>query len=158
MHFLKPKDYGNQVDEIFKILRDRVAARLPGAEIEHIGSSAIQGAISKGDLDVLVRVSGADFESAVQKITDLGFTEKIGTLRTASLCMLETAEFAIDVAIQLIEGGSEFEDFVRFRDRLNSDQDLLKKYNRLKRSCSGMTATEYRSVKSKFIEFVLGKL
>ncbi len=157
MHFLEPEHYVQHVDEIFRILRDRVGASLSNAAIEHIGSSAIHGAISKGDLDMLVRVSGADFETALHKIKALGFSEKAGTLRTASLCMLETAEFKIDVAIQLIEGGSEFEDFVRFRDQLNSDKGLVQKYNQLKRGCSGMKAAEYRAVKSEFIQAVLKK-
>ena len=157
MRFLEPEHYVQHADKIFRILRDCVGASLPNAEIEHIGSSAIRGAISKGDLDMLVRVSGADFETAINKMKALGFSEKVGTLRTASLCMLETTEFKIDVAIQLIVRGSEFEDFIRFRDRLNSDQDLVQKYNQLKRGCSGMTAAEYRAVKSEFIQAILEK-
>ena len=34
----------------------RIDAALPGVEIEHVGSTAIPGALTKGDLDLLVRV------------------------------------------------------------------------------------------------------
>ena len=42
MHFLEPKDYLPTVIPIFNQLKTRVQTAIPSAEIEHIGSSAIQ--------------------------------------------------------------------------------------------------------------------
>jgi GrpB-like predicted nucleotidyltransferase (UPF0157 family) len=70
--------------------------------------------------------------------------------------MLETLQFNADVAIQLIVAGSEFESFVKFRDRLNADANLVKQYNELKMGSVHLTPTEYRAKKSAFIEAVLG--
>ena len=44
--------------------RERIARRLPAAEIEHVGSTSIRGALTKGDLDLLVRVDAAGFAAA----------------------------------------------------------------------------------------------
>lgn len=157
MKFLKPEEFLAEVLSAYQLVQARVCQAVPFAEVEHIGSSAIHGAISKGDLDILVRVPAAKFNEALTTIQTLDFSIKEGTLRTASLCMLETSRYGIDVAIQLIEQGSEFEDFVVFRDRLNANPDLVEEYNELKRRATGLSPNDYREIKSKFIEKVLGK-
>jgi len=155
MIFLKPEEFLPKVNAIFEILEKRVRRALPKVDIEHIGSSAIIGAVSKGDLDMLVRVSRVDFNQALSEIQAMGFTIKEGTLRTDSLCMLVTEEFDADVAIQLIEAGSEFEDFIRFRDLLNADSKLVKTYNELKMNSIHLSPDEYRAKKAIFIQTVL---
>ncbi|CAM3686628.1 hypothetical protein VIAQ111709_07315 [Vibrio aquimaris] len=45
---------------------------LPDAVIEHIGSSSIPNAISKGDLDILVGINASELEKAVTRLTTLG--------------------------------------------------------------------------------------
>lgn len=61
----------------------------------------------------------------------------------------------MDVAIQLVENGSSFEDFIRFRDLMNARPDLVQNYNELKIRCTGLGEDDYREIKSKFIEDVL---
>ncbi len=112
---------------------------LKDARIEHIGPSAIVGAISKGDLDVFVGVKVENFEKNLENIKGLGFIEKHGTLRTESLCMLVTDKYQDDVAIQLVVNGSQFEDVVRFRNILNQKSQIVIDYNILKQECDGGT-------------------
>ncbi len=158
MIFYKPEEYLHKIRPIYALVKKRVSAELPEAQVEHIGSSAITGAISKGDLDILVRVSAANFEFALNRIQKMGFVEKAGTLRTDSLCMLITEDYDLDVAIQLIVSGSEFEEFALFRDRMNLRPVLVEKYNQLKLACAGMSEVEYRKIKSEFIANVLAEL
>ncbi len=155
MQFFKPEKFKQALCAIYKDVKARVFEVLPDCEIEHIGSSAIVGAISKGDLDILVKVDHAQLEASVQKVQSLGFEIKQGTLRTDSLCMLVTNEFAEDVAIQVIARGSKFENFVKFRDRLNGDPGLVEQYNNLKNESVGLSEEDYRKKKSVFIEGVL---
>lgn len=157
MKFLKPEEFLPEVLVAYQLVHARVRAVLPSAEVEHIGSSAIQGAISKGDLDMVVRVPAVSFNHALEKIQALDFYIKEGTLRTESLCMLVTEKYGLDVAIQLIEKGSEFEDFIVFRDRLNANPKLVEEYNDLKRRCAGLPPDDYRAIKSEFIVRVLGR-
>jgi GrpB-like predicted nucleotidyltransferase (UPF0157 family) len=157
MKFFGQEEYLAEVLVAFQLVQARVQEVVPYAEIEHIGSSAIRGSISEGDLDILVRVSVENFNQALEKIQTLDFFIKEGTLRTESLCMLETPRYGLDVAIQLIEKGSEFEDFVVFRDRLNADPALVEEYNDLKRRATGLSPNDYRAIKSEFIVRVLGR-
>jgi GrpB-like predicted nucleotidyltransferase (UPF0157 family) len=158
MIFLPAEEYQPNAQKLFLLVSDILKEELKDVRIEHIGSSAITGAISKGDLDIFVGVKKENFKSVLESIQSLGFTIKEGTLRTESLCMLTTPIFHFDVAVQLVENGSECENFIRFRDQLNADPALVQKYNALKTQCTGLSADEYRVIKSKFIEEVLGNL
>lgn len=157
MKFLEPSQYQNTCNKLFQKYQASIIAILPTARVEHIGASSISGAISKGDLDILVAVSTDEFEMAIQAILALGFKEKLDTLRTPELCMLESMS-ENDIAIQLISTGSQFEDFLSFRDALRTDFDLLQQYNQLKRRFEGKSHSSYMAAKSKFIEQVLSTL
>jgi len=124
------------------------------AVIEHIGASSIPLAVSKGDLDIFVGVEGAELEQAVQLLKTLGFQEKVDTLRTSELCMLESTS-GDKVAFQVVARGSKFEFFLEFRDKLRANTLLVKQYNELKMACEGLSQAEYRKKKSAFVERVL---
>ncbi len=155
MKFYEAHHYQSKVNAIFEQLKHDLDESLKEARIEHIGSSAIAGAISKGDLDVFVGVVAENFEKSLETIKRLGFIEKQETLRTESLCMLVTDKYQYDVAIQLVVNGSQFEDFVRFRNILNQRPHLVAEYNILKQESEGMEPSSYRYKKSHFIERVL---
>lgn len=155
MKFLEPWQYQPAIKRLFGEVAREVERQLPFARIEHVGASSIPGAVSKGDLDVFVGVARCDFRLSIALLKQLGYSEKANTLRTESLCMLETRRFASDVAIQLVENGSPFETFLRFRDLLQADATLLAEYNAMKRACEGLDADSYRRRKADFIEGLL---
>lgn len=147
-----------KVSEIFEKLRTEVSQLLPFARIEHIGASSIPGSISKGDLDVFVGVDADQFQNSLDILKTIGYQEKQGTFRSDDLCMLITDKYHHDVAIQLVRNGSEFEDFLRFRDALRANKNLVDQYNQIKREAVSLPENEYRSKKAIFIQSVLGKL
>ena len=117
MQFYKADEYQASCESLYRKYALEIAALLPDASIEHIGSSSIPNAVSKGDLDILVGVNGKELENAVKLLSTIGFNEKSDTLRTPELCMLENSS-GEDVAFQVVANGSEFEFFVGFRDKL----------------------------------------
>lgn len=155
MRFLEPWQYQPAINRLFEEVAREVERQLPFARIEHVGASSIPGAVSKGDLDVFVGVARCHFLQSITVLKQLGYSEKAGTLRTESLCMLETSRYPSDVAIQLVENGSPFETFLRFRDLLQADATLLSEYNALKRACEGLDEESYRRTKADFIEGLL---
>lgn len=155
MQFYRAEQYQTSCEKLYRKYELEIAALLPGAAIEHIGASSIPNAISKGDLDILVGVNGSKLEKAVKLLSTLGFNEKINTLRTPDLCMLENSS-GEDVAFQVVANGSKFDFFVRFRDKLRENPALVQQYNELKMSCTGWSHDDYRLKKSAFIERVLG--
>ena len=149
------EDYFEFVEELFEILSTELLLNLPNARIEHIGSSAVEGSISKGDLDVFVGVDQIHFEKTLTIIKNMGFIEKEGTFRSDELCMLTTDKFNYDVAIQLVANGSEFEDFLVFRNKLRTDKNLVQEYNKTKLLAQSLSDNEYREKKNQFITTVL---
>ncbi|MCG7490239.1 GrpB family protein [Vibrio sp. Of14-4] len=155
MKFYRADEYQISCEVLYREYELKIAALLPDAVIEHIGSSSIPNAISKGDLDILVGVNASELEKAVTRLTTLGFKEKLDTLRTPQLCMLESRS-GEDVAFQVVANGPEFDFFVEFRNKLREDPDLVQEYNELKLLCTGWPADDYRRKKSAFIGRVLG--
>lgn len=155
MKFLAPDEYGPITDRLFALVQGEVRALVPSARIEHVGASAVPGAISKGDLDVFVGIERREFDTAIRALRKVGYAEKEDTLRTESLCMMETGKYDSPVAIQLVENGSRFEMFLTFRDALRHDGSLLHGYNEMKRNCEGRSEEHYRAAKASFIEEAL---
>jgi GrpB-like predicted nucleotidyltransferase (UPF0157 family) len=155
MNFLAPGVYQPIAWLAYHQIREQILTVLPSARIEHIGSSSMEGTVSKGDLDVFVGVAQSSFEHAIGVLQSLQFKIKENTLRTDALCAFESYEYPLDVGIQLVATGSEFECFLVFRDLINGNEDLRDRYNQLKVDATGLDPQEYRTIKSKFIESLL---
>lgn len=151
---LLPQQYQAHAANVLAEVQTALAPVLPQARIEHVGASAIPGAISKGDLDVLLIVPPGTLAQAVATLCTLGYQEKPDTLRTTQLCMLLSPRSDIDLALQVIEAGSRFEFFLHFRDALRADPALVEEYNRIKRVMAGAEEVQYRTAKGEFIETV----
>ena len=140
-------------------VRRRLAAVLPtDAAIEHIGASAIPGTLSKGDLDIGVRVPAAAHADVVQQLCELGYVPAENTLRTDALCMLEWPRADEAHALQVVAAGSPFDMFTTFRDPLRAQPGLVARYNQLKRDAAAGTEDAYRAAKAACIREVLGGL
>jgi|GEM_PF-88912 len=154
VHFLKPEQYQPQCYQIFLHYLAQLAELLPHARIEHIGSSAIQGAISKGDLDILVSVDAEQHAASVRLLEQNGFSIKHDSVSTPELSTL-LSDVRDGVTIRLIATGSKYECFVSFRDCMNSNPTLLSRYNALKQDCEGVAFAVYRKRKAEFILQIL---
>ena len=155
MELLAPVAYQAAAEKLFQSVCIDVLRLLPHARVEHIGSSAIPGALSKGDVDLCVMVGKGQVPAASRLLKKLGYVEKQDTLQTTQLCMLVSEHKNIDVALQVIEVGSEFEFFVSFRDALLADPVLVHNYNDVKMAAAHLSDDAYREAKSQFIEGVL---
>lgn len=157
MIFLEPEQYQQRCTQLFNSYQKDISTLLPFAKIEHIGSSAIPNAISKGDLDIYVEVKSDQFEFAIAQLKTLNFIEKQNTLRTHELCMLESLNDD-DVAFQIVVTDSVFTFFLTFKNKLISSPTLVNEYNQLKLQCSHLDPDQYRTIKSDFINRVLNPL
>lgn len=154
MVFLEPEQYQQRCAQLFNSYQKDISTLLPFAKIEHIGSSAIPNAISKGDLDIYIEVMSEQFKFAIERLKTLNFIEKQNTLRTHELCMLESLNND-DVAFQIVVTDSIFTFFLTFKNKLISSPKLVNEYNELKLQCSHLDPDQYRTIKSDFINRVL---
>ncbi len=157
MKLLPSEQYQPKAEELYLAVREEILALVDGARVEHIGSSAIPGSLSKGDVDVCVVVTTSSHSQTVATLEKAGYMAKGETLRTSELCMLQSQSHK-DLALQVIAEGSEFEFFIKFRDALRNDASLVEAYNKVKLQYATSPAPAYRAAKDDFIKTVLRNL
>lgn len=155
MNLQSSDKYQKALEQRFAAVSAWLASVVPAARIEHIGSSAIPGALSKGDLDVCLIVEACKLEDVVLKLKSFGYVEQTETLRTAELCMLIDSRPSHEHAVQVVARGSQFMFFVEFRDRLRANPQWAEQYNQVKRDAAELGEQRYRAAKARFIESVL---
>lgn len=128
---------------------------IPEARIEHMGSSAVPGLWSKGDLDIYIGVEQQAFPSAIKALRRLGFVQRKTKHRDPTLLHFAFKGYKLDVGAQLVANGSEAsESFLMFRNLLLRHERLRDEYNKLKCVCTGLSHSKYRRIKGCFIEGV----
>lgn len=152
---LDPLAYQHTAETTYIKVSCEVLKLLPWARTEHIGASSILGAISKGDLDIVVLVPDHLHEHSVAQLESVGYKIKLDTHRCSELCML-VSPTDDNIALQVIARSSKFKDiFTNFRDRLLRDPSLVIAYNEVKLKSCHLSEHQYREAKSEFIEKIL---
>jgi GrpB-like predicted nucleotidyltransferase (UPF0157 family) len=137
--------------------RAQIETALPDADVEHIGSTAVPGALTKGDLDLLVRVAGDRFSDAVAALGAIYAVHQGENWTTRFASFKQVPEGGVPVGVQLVvAGGTDDRLFTEWRDRLSADPALLERYNDLKSSHAGDDPDTYIEAKASFIEAVIG--
>lgn len=137
----------------------RIRVRLPGAEIEHVGSTSIPGALTKGDLDLLVRVDDAEFAAAVVELRELYAVHQPENWTPTYASFVDPTAADPPVGVQLaVRGSADDLLFAPFRQALIDDPALLRAYNELKRAYDGADYERYTDVKGAFVGAVLARV
>jgi GrpB-like predicted nucleotidyltransferase (UPF0157 family) len=144
---------------VFAAHRARVLALLPNAVVEEVGATAVTGALTKGDLDVLVRVSEPDFSAAIEILGRRYAVHQPHNWTSTLASFKDEAASEPEVGVQLVVcSSSDDRLFGPFRDALIRDSDLLAQYNALKRRLDGADYDRYTERKAEFIERVLREI
>ena len=145
----------SQADAAFDAFVQAWTDRLPAsADITHVGSTAIPGCLTKGDLDVCVRADGKDV-ACIDVLLAARYTRNAGSFRSAEFSAFKDDSHHPPLGVQLVARGSELDVFVRFRDCLLRDPDLVMAFNALKAAHAGHSMESYRRAKGGFIAEVL---
>jgi GrpB-like predicted nucleotidyltransferase (UPF0157 family) len=138
--------------------RARIAGLTPGAEVVHVGSTALPGALTKGDLDLMVRVGAGGFEPAVRALGSAYSIHQPENWTPSFASFVDPQASDPPVGVQLVVAGSKEEAiFEPFLEALRDHPALLAEYNTLKRRLDGSDYELYTRVKGEFIERVLGE-
>jgi GrpB-like predicted nucleotidyltransferase (UPF0157 family) len=126
------------------------------AEILHVGATAVPGCLTKGDLDIAVRVDRHDF-AATEAVLAKRFSRNTGSVRTDEFAAFESSDRQIHVGVQLTVKGGAFDVFHHLAEKLRKDPALMRRYNDLKLRFSDKPMKDYRAAKHTFIAEVLSK-
>lgn len=141
----------------FEKVRASLRTGLPDADIQHVGATSVAGAWTKGDLDLVVRVSPARFAEAVNALREAFEVRQPENWSATFASFGSDVGHPVPVGIQLVVRDSASDVFVWFRDRLAARPELLEAYNRLKHEHVGLGDGRYRQAKHQFITEVLGQ-
>ncbi len=144
----------SQVSEVaetlFQTIQKRILSALPEAEVFHVGSTSIPDLLTKGDLDVQVRLAEANYQRAHQLFSSWwelnlgGFTEGGASFKDDSL------EPDLGVHLTIKNGPADIQ--WRFTEVLKRREDMRREYSQLKRACEGeeIHSDNYLSAKDRF--------
>ena len=152
VRFVELEEIAEQIEELRERYQGRLATLLQGADVQEIGATTIPGAITKGDLDLLVRVPAGDFATARAA---LGGSYAVHQLEnwTETFASFHAYARYPDVGIHLVVEDSAEDVLLRgSRDALLADPALRERYNALKREHEGGDPDEYWRAKSAFFE------
>lgn len=149
--FGREESFREAVGDAFADEHRALRALLPRAVIEHVGSTAVPGSLTKGDLDICVVVEPADFSEA-DRLLGGRCARNLASIHTAEFAAFTAEGYAVPVGIQLVARGSEWDTFVRWRDLLRGDAGLRERYDQLKQRFDQKPMDDYRAAKSAFIQ------
>lgn len=151
VHFKPFIDFHEVAVRVCKEEKHKIQSMISWADIQHIGSSAIPGSVTKGDVDLNVRVSVGKFKEAVGKLKKLYEINQPENW-TPNFASFKDDTGSLPVGVQLTIIGSKYDDFVKLRDLLKSNLLLLEEYNQMKLKYEGKDMDEYRKEKADFFE------
>jgi GrpB-like predicted nucleotidyltransferase (UPF0157 family) len=152
IELVREEETRERVAAIFARRRAELEEMVPGARVEHVGSTAVPGSLTKGDLDICVIVEGEEFEPASRVLAERFQVHQPENWSPTLASFTAPSEDGVDIGVQLVPAGSPDERaFVGWRDRLRADPDLRARYDELKRrhQADGMNA--YRAAKERLI-------
>ncbi len=144
------------VDRAFQRHSRDVGLLLPGAGIEHVGATAVPGALTRGDLDLLVRVAPDDFGTAAAVLHERFEPDQRENWTATFASFRDREAQGPAVGVQLVARGSRVEAaFVALHRALRGSPDLVAAANDLKRHFEGRDPTGYAAAKQELLEGVL---
>ena len=153
IRLVREEEIRGRVAGVFAGRRVELEGMLPGARVEHVGSTAVPGSLTKRDLDICVIVAGEEFERASRVLGERFAIHQPENWTPTLASFTAPPEDGVDVGVQLVPAGSADErHFVGWRDRLRADPELRARYDELKRRHQAEDMNAYRAAKERLIQ------
>ena len=131
-------------------VRSELTFALPGAELALIGSSSLPGLLTRGDVDLHLRIPPASMPEAV-RLLDARWTPVHVEMWTPTFVTYEREVAAREVGVAVTAIGGEHD--LSFRStwmRMATEPALRAAYDALKRRYDGEPEAAYREAKARF--------
>ncbi|HKG26355.1 MAG TPA: GrpB family protein [Thermomicrobiales bacterium] len=158
------RPYDPRYPEVARRVIDLIRSRMPDAEVEHVGSTAIPGCAGKGVVDLMLVYPPGRLAAARDALDGLGFQrhDRRGAFpeeRPVRIGTLEDDGETFRLHVHVIAADSpEVATQRHFRDTLRADPALVEVYVARKRAvlAAGVTdGNDYNLGKESFIQRVL---
>lgn len=137
--------------------RTELGELLGGVEIVHIGATALPDGLTKGDVDVNVRVPEDRFDEAVAALSmRYERAQQHNWTATYASFVDPTAELPLGVQVTVLGSRDDF--LVELHRRLAEDPAVRDAYNRLKQDRAPQGAASYWQAKNEFLGGLHGEV
>ena len=116
VHFAREEMLRDAVRAAWEQEVARLRALVPGADLQHVGSTAIPGSLTKGDLDIQVRVAADAFGAAEASLARVYARNGGSHWVPGALASFAAKSQFVDVGVQLTSIDGPFDTFWRFRE------------------------------------------
>lgn len=149
------------------LLEQAIVQAVPGARVEHVGSTAVEGLPGKGYVDLQLAASRERLAAIVEALVDAGWQRQHGPhafppTRPLLLAHVELDDRVVKAHLHVVpEGDPELREMIAFRDALRADASLRAAYASEKaRIIAGGTTfgPAYAEAKTSFIVATLRAL
>jgi GrpB-like predicted nucleotidyltransferase (UPF0157 family) len=153
VRLIKEQEIRERVAALFERTRSEVLGLLPGATVEHIGSTAVPGSLTKGDLDLCVIVVAPAFRDGTRILAARYEVHQPENWSPTFASFIAPADADIPVGIQLVvEGSADERSFIGWRDHLRADPSRRVDYDEVKGRHRDAGEDAYRDAKARLIE------
>ena len=152
--FAPEKEFRIKAETVFQKHSELIKQVLPGSQVYHVGSTGVRGSLTKGDVDLQVRVTQEDFPKAKESLMAI-YSLNTGSDQTSFFCAFEKEDEILPVGIQLTVNGSSVDNFRKVTQFFCEHPSYTEAYNHLKMEFEGEDMEEYRNEKSSFIAKIL---
>lgn len=150
-------DWSRQFELVASVLRTAIAT-VPGARVEHVGSTSVPGLAAKPILDIDVIVSGADVPASVAALVGIGYVHR-GDLGVAGREAFLAPDQSPRRNVYVCEAGTmSVRNHLAMRETLKARDDLRVAYADVKLSLADdpdMHIDTYIARKSSVVQRVL---
>jgi len=151
VNFFENSLFYEKAEKTFLVHKKIIKERMPEADVQHVGSTAVPNSLTKGDLDIQVRVNSEQFPKAVQTLSAL-YELNEGSVKKDWFRAFKDDSTVPPLGVQLTVIDSEYDFFWKFRDVLLLNDTYRMEYDELKREFEGKEMDEYREAKNEFFQ------
>ena len=123
---------------------------MPGCEIEHIGATSLPDGVTKGDVDLNIRVPAERFSETVETLGRRLQVAQPGNW-SETFASFSDPSRALPVGLQVTVIGSKDDFLVPLRDLMRADADLRHEYERCKRDAAELGPDGYWAAKNEML-------
>ena len=143
-------EIAHDVERVLADLRRELQALVPDVEVEHIGATAMPEGLTKGDVDVNLRVAPDQFDHVVDALStrfDIAQPQNW----TATYASFSVTRRAYPLGIQVTVFGSDGDVLVEARDLMLASPALREQYDAIKRANAPRGRDAYWRAKNEFL-------
>jgi GrpB-like predicted nucleotidyltransferase (UPF0157 family)/predicted kinase len=130
---------------------------LPDCQVEHIGATSMPDGVTKGDVDVNVRVSQRDFATVVDLLRQRYDIAQPDNWSPTYASFSDPAH-DLPVGLQVTAVGSSDDFLVDLRDLMRGDPQLRRDYDRVKSGAASLGPDGYWAAKNAFLEPIVSQI